>query len=864
MSTQPVATDALSAREQRARAWLAEGKFRKARDEFKELCKIDRARFLPLLVDANLGLAREMTAKGMVREAEQVIAYVKTLSPLHSGLAMMSRDTALKSGKWEDIAKNAASQLTSAADAPAGDGAMRIRIADELILGGAADAGTPETQAVIKALRLLGEGHSQQALECVREVPRSAACSHWVFFIRGLAALYSEERTRAAKMLEAIPDASLLAGSRDVLLAICGRGTASDLNPSVVRGLCQWLGVPALPDPLLEADRHWRAGRRADAAKVLCSRVRGLPAWDAHSVTGTLTRFFFQSAAEDRAGGTLRAFLAKPCNDKTLSVWRSFARHMEVSIATREDEGVDTLFLWDLFVREEAPVLGLSVAMQSRLFGEVGRRCMEQKRLDEAREVPGSETSSGTEAKNALTKAILLDPGNLRAAIDLCDVLSAFGDKTGRNRLLDDLTKRFPEEKEVLLRTGEECYNRKSLTKALKCFEKAYALDSVDPRIAEHLAVTRLGLLVEGYKKNAGKARAGWPAIMELAVDSPDDSDRSRWSLLTRRAVMETCYGDAAEGKSFLAQALARAPGPAVVCFLAGLTARCYDRKSSDDWWTLAGVSRDTLTLPDLALVPPLLIIWQQRLSSNEVYLELRNWQKCVAIAVSRPHDRADAVRFVLALFALKTTYYTSGMQDLIAYWLQKNRQDRFFKTFEALFGQNSILRNFHREVLNPDQMMEAATRAGDVETQSLLNLWQACTSHRNIERQSDTERWDAETGGRDMDTDGWEFEPENPVQAFLESGMSKETLRNIILASMPSKKRRELEQLAHDLAQLPPESLRYGLERVRAEDGDQAADTLQLLVESFTGAMGPDIPKGARKPGKSGSASGPAPFELF
>src|SRR4051794_11126431 len=67
--------------EQQAHTELAARRFRKARDLFKLLCKEDRAKYLPGLIAANRGLAEELMAKGQVSEAEQVIAYLKTIAP---------------------------------------------------------------------------------------------------------------------------------------------------------------------------------------------------------------------------------------------------------------------------------------------------------------------------------------------------------------------------------------------------------------------------------------------------------------------------------------------------------------------------------------------------------------------------------------------------------------------------------------------------------------------------------------------------------------------------------------------------------------------------------------------------------------
>ena len=87
----------LSPSEARARDFLAQGRWRKARDEFKVICKIDRAKYLPLLIQANVGLTREMLAKGLVSEAQPVLAYLKTIAA-PAELQPLKLEFALKSG----------------------------------------------------------------------------------------------------------------------------------------------------------------------------------------------------------------------------------------------------------------------------------------------------------------------------------------------------------------------------------------------------------------------------------------------------------------------------------------------------------------------------------------------------------------------------------------------------------------------------------------------------------------------------------------------------------------------------------------------------------------------------------------------
>src|SRR5579871_5875729 len=72
----PPSAASLASAEQRVREFLAQKQWRKARDEAKALVKKERERFLPLLLRANIGLAKEMQAKGQISEAQQVLSYL--------------------------------------------------------------------------------------------------------------------------------------------------------------------------------------------------------------------------------------------------------------------------------------------------------------------------------------------------------------------------------------------------------------------------------------------------------------------------------------------------------------------------------------------------------------------------------------------------------------------------------------------------------------------------------------------------------------------------------------------------------------------------------------------------------------------
>ena len=119
------------AAEQRTREFMAQSKWRKAREQVKPLVKLDRARFLPLLIEANMGLAREMIAKGHVAEARQVLAYLATIAPREQ-LVGLEVDILSRSDDCKDFIGQFATVLL----APAGNLAEpeRVRLADQVVL----------------------------------------------------------------------------------------------------------------------------------------------------------------------------------------------------------------------------------------------------------------------------------------------------------------------------------------------------------------------------------------------------------------------------------------------------------------------------------------------------------------------------------------------------------------------------------------------------------------------------------------------------------------------------------------------------------------------------------------------------------
>ena len=537
--SEAILTPAQLALQETGLEFLRLGKFRKARDAFKALNKSHPSLALPLLIKANLGLAQEMTAKGQVSEANQILAYLKTIAPagfdLHvdpTAAAPTPRDA------WSGRAQLAAQRLASSPPLTA----AAICAADEMILGASSPAQPdhPDAHSILTALELgYGTEAAAETAKLLRTVPRSSPFSHWVLFFKGMTALQSGDRNRAADYFHRVPEKSLLHPAISALLTLCGASATPPPTARTVRALCAWAGIPSLAEPLLLADPLWRKKQRSKAFTLLTKKVPGLLCLGARSFNSDLTRLLTTEFIAEDLGNTeyFRAVLEylshRSRTVANAAVDQSFFavdfanyhtcahRHFSTALAN-----IDTI----------SAVNPISPAMQSRIFTNLAEGYITAVKKDH------EDRCSGPNAKKALEYALKHDPEHLRAWLILCDLLAMGKDTSAYHRLVDDLTKRFPTHKEVLIRNGDCCTGRKSYTKALRNFESAAKTDSVDPRITRGILHAQLGIAEEAYKKRTPD-KAKWDLIDSLASTDKSDFEYSPWRLRVRRLILEINYG---------------------------------------------------------------------------------------------------------------------------------------------------------------------------------------------------------------------------------------------------------------------------------------------------------------------------------
>lgn len=718
--------------EARARADLAAGRWRQARDAFKVLCKVERATFQPLLVEANVGLARAMLAKGLVSDARQVLAYLRTIAP-PTDVAAVEREIAAA------VTPSPTGQAGPAPDPllllAAGTGALadRIRWADELVVAfrrptadgdAAAEQVTADLAAIHEALEAACAGDATRALDLVRPVRRESPFAHWRQFVRAVVAYQGGDAEKAARYFGELPAGSVPGRARAAwLLVIGGDRDRSEAPPPevVLEAAAAITGNAGWGRALARAESLWRAGKYPQSYRTLRDARPSFPA-DSIDLTGGLSDFYFNSifSMRDRERAKYEDYLddlylggraRRPTEQQRLR--RSLA--LLLSMNLYEEEVDEFRALWDAFIREHARLNGANSALASSAwawFGEILSR-------PSLGRFPGAATApiDAGGAINAFNKAIELDPTNAAAHVLLATFYKSLGRTRDHNRLLDVMASRFPDEKAVLVAAGANALERKAFAKAAGHFERALALDRLDPALPDLAVTARLSLARQHYAKYLlGKARAELDRADALAIDPPDNLVRGRWTLAARRGVMETVYGEPAAAAAAFDAARGAAPSQARCAFFVRLAWSNYDRTRpfpTELQSALDHAAKQEPTVNEAADLASIMRYWADADQSRVLQTDAEWLKRYIKNAIRTPFGRADAVRLFDQLRPWPD--FRKPARALVKRVLASDRADPLFRLYEDAVASVPTL-SLHQ----CEEIAAEARRRGDVAAEQL------------------------------------------------------------------------------------------------------------------------------------------------
>ncbi len=718
-------TPALAAAEQRAREFLGQAKWRKARDELKPLVKADRARYLPLLIEANLGLAREMITKGQTEEARQVLAYLGTIAPAQQ-LVSLEAEVAARSGKSGGFTAKFASALADgAAGLPQGE---RLRLADQLVLAFEPVPDKPglggELRAVHEALRAACEQQWAKAAELLRSVPHRSSFSHWAAFLKGVAAFHNGERERAERFFSGLPATSVPAKA-SLAYRILGRpanpsNAVPEPTEAALDGACHLAGLVGVGRWLLTADRLWKQGRYADSYRVFRDGVAQFPG-DGLDWVGSLSDFYFQApfamseAQRDPYMGYLDGLLhrkAAKSQIEEMRILRLFSL-LEQQVMSGWDLRMD----WEGFIQAHRQTYGPNPRLESLAYGWLGEQLSRPRAgsyFGPGGPEPRLRDAAG--ARDCLEKAIQLDPRNLEAHLLLAAVYGILNRNSERNRLLDKMAREFPQEKPVLVQNAQGCIARKAYNKALTLLESARRLDRLDPQIPEQIVVARRRLARQQYEQHQlEKARQSLAPIEEFLTDKPQDFQRSRWTAFLRQGLMERLFGESERAGALLAQARAASPFPAAFLFFAHLTYRVYARPPRSDSPFLPELRTELKRAPSAANGVLLMLMfhyWDQAPDRPPLEGEVALLRNYLQSAAKRACTRAEAKSVVELCSQMQ---FKDSAARFVKVMLKQDPGDPSFRLFDYYLKSPWELGPEEKEEWL-GQILEEAQRRGDQE----------------------------------------------------------------------------------------------------------------------------------------------------
>ena len=546
-------------------AWMREGRWRKARESAKELVKRERERYLPLLIEANVGLAREMLGKGLIKEATTVVDYLATLAPaalvatLRAELAApvvkcsaaSVSTTAEAAGWWAAVLRVEASGV--------GDHCVEDLAAVDLLVTDAfvppvaagderAERMARELATVRAACAATGDGRWDAAREALQGLPRQSVFRYWRLFLRGVRCFFEYELDTAKQCFQELPPHGALArAARTFDPALVPIGPLAPVRVRVSLYLAATGQPAAWSGPIVAAAAGWKAGKRVEPFEELLAGMKGMfpaivPGLPALLTEAALPHRTRMDREDYDAAETLMDRLGLDRGAKKLQTSEAllaFLRPMCLAEAHITPSGtLDRIWrtVIELWNRFEGPN-PLRDAVAWQWLGEAL-----SKSLTHADPASFFEPSPQDldKARKAYEKAVEADPSNESAATGLLALLQRQGDTKAHKRLLDELLQRFPRSKSLLIAAAAKASKNKAFDKALVQLRAALAIDPLDKDVKCDI-MTVLVLQTRELLRKKRPVAHQWAAMEPLLEDRPPRRllMLSRWMARLRQALLD-------------------------------------------------------------------------------------------------------------------------------------------------------------------------------------------------------------------------------------------------------------------------------------------------------------------------------------
>ena len=548
-----------------AQGYLEKSSFRKAKDIYKKLCKQDREKYLPKLVESYEGLMKQMLECGQIKEAKVIMEHILE----HNPHANYDINAVLIDLKCQDY-KEATTKITGlicSDNLPTDQSNMA---ADVLVLNFEIPDNLPleisdELRLIYETLEAICNEDCEKS-NLLRGISRKSIFKSWKLLIKGMFAFYAGEDHKSLESFRRLNGDSVPAKVAETYLALMDDdfNFPKDVNAkqSLQERICRITGSGTAYKTLSKVDSLWLRGLHIDAYNLMRRNFDSFPSGQLDLI-GSLSRFFYQGVFS----------LNKQERDDYLDHLTQF--HSDESVKNEfESLNITRLYLlqfssdltdkaictrWDDFLVSYEKCYGHNQKLKLRVYRILGETFARKERPSFFMFFGESETTLRNKdlAFQYLERCIQLDPKDRIAYISLFHAYNDLNMKKEQYRLADRMIKAIPEDKDALLMAGIGCIERKSYFKGIGYLERARRLDPLDFKVKEYMSVGYLQISRDCFEKGkAEKGRDHFKKIHEIADPNCDHFNLNTNYIKLRLGLMECVYGNNNSGEQIIDEVL--------------------------------------------------------------------------------------------------------------------------------------------------------------------------------------------------------------------------------------------------------------------------------------------------------------------
>ncbi len=555
-----------------ARELLAKGKFRQAKDAFKDLCKIDKAKYLPELLQSYHGLANQMIQNGQAADAAKIIENIKALSSGGDGGGEVSLEIAIamKKKDYEAIARVCEKHLSQKKDMsvlleiPTVADALVVAFQEFPALKTACPAVHGELIAIQQALADVSGEKYDDAWGKVKGIGTHSLFSRWKLFIKGLVAFYKNEDEKALEAFGRVPSDTLLHNVARTYSYLLNKSSLNRTTPSepVLQKICDIAGYPDLASSLPRAEVLWQSGRRYESYCHIFKTMQPFPG-EGKDIAGILSRFYFNIIHHlhpKEAIPYLNALCKRAATEsKQYSLEWMLLYKMDGLLSMKIHQGDNDMHCddcvdgWLNFLGAYNKMHGDHPKMESLIYCRIGALFTTDYEDDnylpflpsfrKAKRIIRNERL----AEKYYHQSIEADPGNKAAYLGLLNVYRKTHKKPKFNKLLDKTAPLFPDDAIIQHNAGMNCFERKAYIKAIKYLERANLLDPLNGEIKRYLVFAYLETARSYFsKRQISRGRKFYELALQQYTTNTKCFYRNRAFIYARWAAIELKMGNEA------------------------------------------------------------------------------------------------------------------------------------------------------------------------------------------------------------------------------------------------------------------------------------------------------------------------------